>query len=493
MKENKMHYHQALRQVFVLIALILIAGISYSQKKGTTLKGVIRDSVNNQGIGFVTVAIFPYKDTTTSTIPVQADFTADNGSFTLNEVPAGTYRLEIAMLGYSPIIKDKIRVDSLHSEINLGEIRMKPQDETAAEVIITAQKPIMEMKDDKIIYNVENDLMAQSSVAIEVLKKVPFVTVDQEDKIRVQGQTSFKVLVNGKSTGVISRNPSEALRAFPASAIKKVEVITQPGAKYDAEGASAILNIITKKQISGYNANVYGSINTLKQGWGGGYLNLKKNKLGVSAYLGFNNWTSPLGTFYSFRQSFIPANLYIQNYTGQSQNVWTGIYGNIELAYDFDSLTSMSMYNNTSTGASNGFSENHLIQQGENNEIQKTNDFQNNNDGKNLDSEVGMDLIRKFGKSDSDHELTLSFLIGQGRDNTFADVQSLLEPGQDIFYRNDNQEKNREITGNIDYTLPFREKHSFQTGVKTIFRNMSADYEYLERDSITQQYQVQLE
>src|SRR4030095_9209450 len=124
------------------------------------------------------------------------------------------------------------------------------------EVVVTAQRPLVEQSDDKIVFNVEDDPTSKTETAIEILRRTPFITVDGEDNIKVNGKSNFKVLLNGRETSMFARNVKEALRGFPGVLISKIEVITAPSAKYDGEGVGGLINIITKKKVAGYNGTL---------------------------------------------------------------------------------------------------------------------------------------------------------------------------------------------------------------------------------------------
>lgn len=126
------------------------------------------------------------------------------------------------------------------------------------EVVITADKPMITAQDGKINYNIDEDPSAAGATMMEMLRKVPLVTVDGNDNIKVNGQSDFKIMINGKEEPSLSANAKMIFKAMPASAATKIEVITEPGAKYDAEGCSAILNIVTERsqKQEGYNANI---------------------------------------------------------------------------------------------------------------------------------------------------------------------------------------------------------------------------------------------
>lgn len=128
------------------------------------------------------------------------------------------------------------------------------------EVVVMARRELIKSDGAKLTYDVEHDPSAGTNTVMEMLRKVPMVSVDGEDNIKVKGQSNFKIYVNGKPDPMLSGDPKAVLKAMPASSIKRIEVITDPGAKYEAEGTGGILNIITttKQSLEGYNGNVRG-------------------------------------------------------------------------------------------------------------------------------------------------------------------------------------------------------------------------------------------
>lgn len=130
-------------------------------------------------------------------------------------------------------------------------------------VTVVAKKPLVKSELDKMTYDVESDPEAQANSVLEMLRKVPMVTVDGQDNIMVNNSSSFKVYVNGKPNNMMSNNPSEVLKNMPANSVKKIEIITNPGPKYDAEGVGGIINIITTgKGMEGYSLTVGTNYNT---------------------------------------------------------------------------------------------------------------------------------------------------------------------------------------------------------------------------------------
>ena len=144
---------------------------------------------------------------------------------------------------------DSLRADSIYKSLELQD------------VVVVQQKSLVKSDIDKLTYDIESDPDSKSNTILEMLRKIPMVTVDGEDNIQVNGSSSFKVYVNNKPNQMMSNNPKEVLKSMPATSIKKIEVITNPGPKYDAEGVGGILNIITHSQgIEGYTATFSGSV-----------------------------------------------------------------------------------------------------------------------------------------------------------------------------------------------------------------------------------------
>lgn len=151
----------------------------------------------------------------------------------------------------------KFTLSASQKQVDLGTLYTAEASEMLKGVEVVAQKPLVKAEIDKISYSVEDDPDSKTNTTLEMLRKVPLVTVDGEDNIQVNGSSNFKVHVNGKPNTLMSNNPKEVLRSLPANSVKSIEVITEPGAKYDAEGIGGILNIITDDaRMQGYNVTV---------------------------------------------------------------------------------------------------------------------------------------------------------------------------------------------------------------------------------------------
>jgi outer membrane receptor for ferrienterochelin and colicin len=230
--------------------------------------------------------------------------------------------------------------------VDLGSIQMVSAVKSLAEVKVTAARPMVEQQGDRLIYNVEEDPAAKTESASDILRKTPYVTVDGDGGIQVNGQSNFRVLLNGRETAMFSQNVKEALKGFPGANISKIEVITSPSAKYDAEGVGGIINIITKKKLAGYNGTINSNISTLGHRGGGFNMNLKTGKLGITGM--YNHMTN--GGILSHQVSVTTP---VQQFAfarrqvgGTKDNEMYFHNGNLELSYDIDSTNTLVVYGN---------------------------------------------------------------------------------------------------------------------------------------------------
>ena len=222
----------------------------------------------------------------------------------------------------------------------------KESDEMLKEVEIVAQKPLVKMKVDKMTYNVAQDEDSKSSTVLDMLRKVPMVTVDGQDNITVNGSSSFKVYVDGLPNVMFSSNPSMVFKSMPSSAVKSIEVITNPGAKFDAEGAAGVLNIVMNKQntqaaqsMNGYNGTVRASAGT-KQLGASVFLNGQQGKLSYSANV-MTSYNKPGNTTTEMEQ--IQDNGVSQILTSDNDLKTPFTMGSLSLGYQIDDMSALNL------------------------------------------------------------------------------------------------------------------------------------------------------
>ncbi|SDD29219.1 outer membrane beta-barrel protein [Pedobacter soli] len=444
--------------------------ISHGQEK-IKLQGLVKDSVTQEIITYATVSLFKKEDPKSVVINTFSD---SKGQFVLNS-DTGNYVLAIDVMGYNRLTRNIKAYMGMLAE--LGAFLLKPSANQLQQVTITGQKPLIEQDRDKLIYNVEQDPAAKGESLTEVFRKIPMLSVDGEGNVRLNGQGNFKVLLNGRETAMFAQSVKDALNGFPGAVVSKIEVITSPSAKYDAEGIGGLINIITKKAIFGYNGYLglhYSSINYSANT----NLSFRKGKFAVTAtyFLSGNHnnkaqvtsETLPLQAA-AYKRRFLEG----ERITNRFSN--SGIF---EMSYNIDTLQTIVLYANVDGGNNkNRFTQN--ITTSFVDKLEQV-DFFTQNVRNNFPSYgLGSDFIRKF-KGNPDTELSFRF-NGQFNRNDGLNTSKLDMASADLFRQNDSYSKNREYTLQTDFIQPFTKALKLETGAKFIFRDADADYLSLSR------------
>lgn len=297
-----------------------------------TVKGIATDSVTKERLPYVTVALQDAK----TRLPLRSAATKDDGSFSLTAPVGRSYQLALVFIGYNNKV---VLVSKKSGVVDLGLLKMQTSSRQLAAVSVTAVKPVVKQEVDRISYDVQADPETKALTVFDMLRKVPLITMDANDNILMKGNSNYKILINGKPSSLVANSPSDVFKAMPASSIQRIEVITNPPAKYDAEGLAGIINIITAKKVdNGYNGNLNLGYRTPAGGIrGGGFFTLKQGKLGASAYFGTGGSDVPATISRNERVTtgFDPSDL-LQNGSQSRNNRWNWM--GADLSYDIDSL-----------------------------------------------------------------------------------------------------------------------------------------------------------
>ena len=347
--------------------------------------------------------------------------------------------------------------------------------QTLEEVVVAQRRQLIKNDIDKLTYDVQHDKTAQTKTTLEILKKIPLVTVDGQENIRVQGSTSFKVYRNGHPDPSLSgQNLKDILKAIPASTIKRIEVITDPGAKYDAEGTTAILNIVmmSNTKLQGVSGNVNSDVDTHGSVRLGTYLTTQVGKLTTT--VNYNNMNQSRKQTENNREEVYD---YIK--TGEQKREYktnstaaTIHFGNISASYEIDSL-------NLLTASTNFFGYKvDANTQSTNERWDKNNQliYKFNNDM----TTPGYSYVNLGGRFDYQHKtnldgevLTLSYMLAATRQHTtFRQAYSNMVnfPVSYTSYDRNTRERFTEHTFQIDYVRPFGKHHKIESGTKYILR-----------------------
>ena len=378
--------------------------------------------------------------------------------------------------------EDSLRADSIYKSLELQGVE------------IVKQKSLVKSDIDKITYDIENDPDSKSNSVIEMLRKIPMVTVDGEDNIQVNGSSSFKVYVNSKPNQMMSNNPKEVLKSMPATSIKKIEVITNPGPKYDAEGVGGILNIVTHSQgIEGYTATFSGNVSNRGAG-GSAYATIKSGKLTLSGNYNYGYDDNPRSYSGSNRKtiSHISDSSSDLDSEGSSKSRSDIHYGTFEASYEIDTLRLLTASFDLWGGGGRNNSDRSIIATSP---LSHNQLYRYNSVGTSKSSYTsiygGIDYQRSF--SVPDRLLTLSYRIETEPYETdsytnYLDMQAA--DGWDNFLQrlknqhNESNQHSSEHTFQVDYTTPFAKNHTLETGLKYILRNNTSEDDRYEQNAL---------
>ncbi|MEO3408183.1 TonB-dependent receptor [Mucilaginibacter sp. CAU 1740] len=480
-----------MKQILLLVLCLCFSTFLSAQTKtpaatttaipNITVKGIIIDSAVNKPMGYVTVAL---QDEATKA-PVKSTLAKDDGSFELKAPEGKTYQLVAVFIGYAT---KTIPVKLTGNTFNAGRILLSPSSKQLKEVTVTAVKPVMKQEVDRLSYDVTADPESKTITALDMIRKVPLLSVDGNDAIKLRGNDNYKILINGKESAMMAKNPSDVLKSMPAANIEKIEVITTPPAKYDAEGLAGIINIITKKNADqGYNVSVNSGYNSI---WGlrnNVNLTLKQGKFGFSGYAGYNY--RPLRT-----SSF--ENMTIFDYmntslsqTGTRGNGGKNLYGSGELSYEIDTLNLITGTFDSYNSKSNQHNYQATTQRDANDAITQFYSLFNDGTGQFRGTDVGLNYQLGF-KRNKEQLLTLSYKYNY--DNNLQNSEAL--KGDDATgkglppdYRQYNNSGTKQHAFQLDYIQPSKIL-TVEAGGKATLRNNYSQFNTDVKDSVDNQF-----
>jgi outer membrane receptor protein involved in Fe transport len=472
---------------FLTIAVLLLTGMLFcsvpalaqapsggpnrvAAAAGGTISGTVIDSLTQKPVDYATVSVFKGGSAT----PLTGGLTDDKGTFKINNLAAGEYRVQVDFIGYKRKEIMKVMLSEQQASRNLGRVIISPTANLLKAVEVTGQQALIENKIDKLVFNAEKDVTSAGGNVSDILRKVPMVSVDMDGNVALRGSQNVRILINGKPSGALTTNAADVLRSMPADQIKNIEVITAPSAKYDAEGSAGIINIITKKKtVSGVSGSVSAGIGT-RQNNENGNISLNKNKLSLSANVGYNTgWPQTTRSSFDSENSDLGTS---SSSRGENRSKRHFLTATASLGYDFTDNDSFSSsfsrrggeFQNTGTTTNSNSSPS-----------QGTVNYVANTSSKNSFSNFDWnnDFTHKFKKEGE--ELSLA---GQWTHGT-ADVNYLSE--YSAFTQNQqasNLGTNNEYTIQADYVLPVNKIYKIEAGAKTIIRKINSDYTFLNPD-----------
>jgi outer membrane receptor protein involved in Fe transport len=463
------------------LLFILLLGISsFSIAQNGTITGRVLDGQSKEPLPFATVAAFQGDQL------INGATTGDNGRFEL-ELPYGSYRLLVQFLSYSNKQIEDITLSADNTSRNLGDVLLSTDEETLEAVEVEAQAMEMQLSLDKKVFNVSDNLVTKGGTATDILENIPSVAVDVEGNVSLRGSDNVRVLINGKPSGLTG---ASALRQLPADMIERVEIVTNPSARYEAQGMAGIINIILKKnQSNGLNGSF-----DVTTGWPHNHglaanLNVRRKDVNFFVNLGTRYRVNPGGGFnnVAFGESQTDelesgtaySYLYRNSTSDRERAGWSH---NVRLGSDFfltekNVLTAAFLYNRGNGDNQAVLNYDFLTDEGNRSLSSIRTD---NEDELDQNLEWSLDYRRTYNEKNK----SLSALV-QYRNNTDEESSAYLEnfflPSGELALtnrqRSTNQEENRELLMQFDFVDPFpNDKGQWEAGARSSFRRIGNDY-----------------
>lgn len=449
------------------------------------ISGKIIDSASKAPIDYATVNVYPQA----SPVAIRVAASDPKGNFSISSLPYGEYRIVIGYMGYRPYTAEHLIITAQKPLAAVAQILLISTEKTLKVVSITAQTPTVQNKIDKLVYDPANDLSAQGGTAIDVLKKVPTLTVDINGNVELLGSPGINFLINGKPSSIFGSSLNDALAAIPASQIKNIEVISNPGARYDAQGTAGVVNIILKdNNVSGVNGTVNLSAGTRLNN-GSFNLNARKNNFGIGTFFSGNAQGNT--TSLNSKQLTNASGMELLNQNGNSRIKRNGYQTGINVDWNVNptaNITASVGYDRFSNRTTDGA-----------NQLQTT--FDNSglplysNSNRNARTAIMANTFqwslgyRKKFKTDKQ---VLDFLYQSNISNnnsSYSQLQQYADPLTESAGTSSNSPGKVKETGlELNYTQPVTKDFVIETGAKAFFKTINSLVDAQRYDAAGQSY-----
>lgn len=465
----------------ILSALLLVTSITVFGQQGNpqrakiTITGKITEKTSKLPLEYATVTFKNSKNPKA----VFGGITDNKGDYSV-EVTAGTYDITFEFISFKPTV---ISGKQLNENSNLGSTALEEDAQQLQEVVVRAEKSTVEIKLDKKVYNVGQDMMVKGGTASDVLDNVPSVTVDAEGNVALRGNDNVKVLVDGRPSNAI--NIADALKSIPADALDKVEVITNPSARYNAEGGGGIINIVLKKGKNlGLNGTAVASTGYPETYGVTGTLNYKTDQFNLFTTQGYNYRNNPGRAFTDSR--YLNDDNTTKDYMNENrENERLNKSYNANFGVDWYLDKSTTWTNAFNFRRSNGDNTDNVFQNfyDVNHDYTSTTNRINNEDSKSKNVEFTTNLTHNFKKEG--HKLTIDGSFSSNSDKNLALITetSTLSNTLNIDETVNNQTQSRNSI-QTDYVLPLGKGGQFEAGYRGDFSASSTGYSVM-RNGVT--------
>ena len=453
---------------FFLFLTLLFGVYINSQENKLTVSGKIIDSDYNTPLEYATISIYDSEKKNLINGVI-----SDNSGFFSVEVKKGLYDIKIEYISFRTKSLEKIDVQN---SIDLGNIYISIDENLLDEIEVVGEKTEIEIKLDKTVYNIGKDLTLKGSSVSDVLDNLPSLEVDIDGNVSLRGNQSVRILINGKPSGLVGISSNDALKQFPSESVEKVEVITSPSARYNAEGTAGIINIVLRKnKLAGLNGSASLNLGDPRRVGISTNLNYRTKKISLFSNIGDNS-TKYINGFKNETEYFTNSeknNFLYEN--GERNSERNSNYYNGGVEYFFNEKTSFvaSFVNNSSDGLTN---TSNLIDQTFDNINSLSERLEDENEI-DENKEFSFNFSKKF--NDKGHELTIDYQKEKSFEIESSSIlNNKLKP---IFERNlsekitTDENQNSELY-KVDYVLPIGEEGQFEAGFRRSNQHQKINY-----------------
>ncbi len=478
----------SMKKLIATLVIVLVTSLTFAQApkgmpmggKGFTppsigrLYGKIVDANSKQPLEFVSVALFTMKDSA-----VAGTLTRANGDFNLENLPMGGFNLKITFIGFKKY-EQKVFINMQAIEKDLGNIAIETDATLLNAVEISEDKGNMSFTIDRKVYNVSKDLSAQGGTGLDAVKNIPSVSVDADGAVTLRN-SAVQIFVDGRPTTL-------GLNQIPSDQIEKIEVISNPSVKFDANTTGGILNVVLKKNTKpGYNGTVMAGVGTGDRYNGMASLNIKEKRLNFSAMYNYST-SANINKGYTNRENltyFIPEKKFTQNSLTNAQNLYQ--FGKIGVDYSINNRNSISVSSNFMTG----FHKNKEEQEYESFDVNDAEVLHGDRINESFSKfyNVGGQVIYKKTFPKAGKELTFDVNYNQGANNgeyLFSSYNYFPDGtnyGNTILQRNNANGSNNMTVFQSDFINPINDSTKFEMGVRAYYKtsksgNFTDNYSY---------------
>ena len=458
---------------FLLVLTLFISTIVFAQRpesKKITISGKVIEKGSNQPLEYATVI---FENATNKQL--SGGITDENGNFKF-DVTVGTYNARAEFISFKNVV---IPQKEFSTNTDLGVISMEADAAQLDDVVVIAEKSTVEIKLDKRVYNVGKDMMVKGGTVSDVLDNVPSVTVDAEGTVALRGNENVKILIDGKPSGLAGINIADALKLLPADAVEKVEVITNPSARYDAEGGGGIINIVIRKgKANGLNGSIMVNAGDPDTYGVSANLNKKTNDFNLFSNIGYNYRTNLGNTMVDaeYFNSDGSTSRFI-NERRTNERLSKGL--NVNFGADLNISKSATWTNAVTFRKNSGENPDNVLFYNFDNSFNPT--FVRNRLNDQMSDEFSIEYSTNFTKNfkKEDHKLTVDVAISQNRENEFATIYDQILGDASTLTTEGTSNKNDQQRNlfQLDYVLPIGKDGRFEAGYRGSFQNNLTDFE----------------